>query len=159
NIMPASQINPIGAAMLNLFPLPNATDPSGLRGYNTQFQYNRDQPREDRILRVDYSLGSKTTSYIRLMQDFQGDRGFTAQLNGGGGWGQYQSYYDIASAGIVFTLIRSLRPNVINEFTWGINRAHQMNGALDAAKFTAVNDLSSLKGPDGQPLTLPHFFS
>ena len=29
NIMPASQISPAGWAMMNLFPLPNAVDPTG----------------------------------------------------------------------------------------------------------------------------------
>jgi len=31
NIVPASRISPVGSAMLNLFPLPNTTDPTGAR--------------------------------------------------------------------------------------------------------------------------------
>jgi hypothetical protein len=158
NIMPVSQISPVGFAMMNLFPLPNTTDPTGQRQYNSQYQFNRDQPRENRILRVDYNLGDKMSSYVRLMQDFQGDRGVGATLGGGGGWGQFPNYYDIPSAGFAFTLIRTIRANLINEFSAGINRATQNTGPLDQTQFQSINDLSALKGPTGQPVQLQQFF-
>jgi hypothetical protein len=158
NITPKSQINPAGFALMNVFPLPSATDPTGRRQYNGQYQFLRDQPREDRILRLDYNLGAKTTSYLRLMQDFQSDSGVGATLNGGGGWGQYSSDYNIYSSGFALTVIRSIKTNLVNESTVGINRAHQVVSPTDAGKFDAVNSLASLKGPDGQPVQLPHFF-
>ncbi len=34
NKIPLSRFSPIGQAMLNLFPLPNTTDPSGARQFN-----------------------------------------------------------------------------------------------------------------------------
>src|SRR5205823_5859490 len=42
NRMPASQISPIGRAVMNLFPLPFTTDPTRQRQYNTQYQFTRD---------------------------------------------------------------------------------------------------------------------
>ena len=158
NAIPKSQINPAGYAMMNLFPLPSATDPTGRRQYNGQYQFNREQPREDRILRLDYNLGPKTTSYISLIQDFQADRGVGATLNGGGGWGQYSSNYDILSAGFSLTVIRTIRNNLINESVVGINRAHQIVSPTDSERFASVNELPALKGPDGKPVSLPHFF-
>lgn len=159
NVFPASQINPVGYSILNLFPKAFTSDVTGRRGYNTQYQFNRDQPREDRILRLDYNLGAKTTSYARLIQDFQGDRGVGSTLNGGGGWGQFASNYDIQSAGASITVIRTIRSNLNNEITVGVNRAHQIVAIADPQKFQAVNDLSALKGPDGQVVRLPHFFN
>jgi len=78
--MPASQIGPIGQAMINLFPLPFTTDPTGQRQFNTQYQFTREQPREDRILRLDYNIGPKTMSYLRLIQDYSNDEGIGAML-------------------------------------------------------------------------------
>src|SRR5207244_8864270 len=66
NRMPASQIGAIGQAMINLFPLPFTIDPTGQRQFNTQYQFTREQPREDRLLRLDYNIGPKTMSYLRL---------------------------------------------------------------------------------------------
>ena len=70
---------------------------------------------------IDINLGPKTTSYVRLIQDFQADRGYGATLNGGSGWGQYASNYDIQSAGAAYTVVHTFRHNLINETTAGIN--------------------------------------
>lgn len=159
NVIPMSMISPIGYALMNQFPVSFTIDPTGRRQFNSQYQFNRQQPREDRILRLDYNLGSKTTSYVRMINDFQADRGVGATLNGGGGWGQFASNYDILSAGVSFTIVRTIRSNLINESTFGINRAHQLVYAADPEKFAAVNELSALQGPGVEPVTLPHFFS
>ena len=42
--------------MLNLFPLPNATDPSGSRQYNYTYQNMLEKPRNDQVARVDYNI-------------------------------------------------------------------------------------------------------
>ncbi|MBO0722685.1 MAG: carboxypeptidase regulatory-like domain-containing protein, partial [Blastocatellia bacterium] len=131
NTIPSNMFNPIGQAFLNLFPLPNTTDPTGQRQYNAQYQLTNSNPRQDKILRIDYNVSPKTTTFVRLIQDYQGQDGFGAILGAAGdGWGQFPHGYDIASAGAVGTLIHSFRSNLINEFTWGINRAHQMNSPL-----------------------------
>ncbi len=159
NQIPGSRISSIGRAMINLFPLPSAVDTSGKRGFNGQYQFNQDRPREDRILRIDINLGPKTTSYVRLIQDFQADRGYGATLNGGSGWGQYASNYDIQSAGAAYTVVHTFRHNLINETTAGINRGTQKTYAADLETFKATNDVSVLKGPDGKTIALPHFFN
>ena len=56
NIIPASRISPAGYAMLNLFPLPFTTDPTGQRQYNAIYQFSLHDPHEDRILRLDYNV-------------------------------------------------------------------------------------------------------
>jgi hypothetical protein len=88
NIIPASQFSALGKAMLNLFPLPFTTDPTGQRQYNGLYQFTRRNPREDRILRLDYNVAPRTQVFARLMNDYQADRGIGATLNSTGGWGQ-----------------------------------------------------------------------
>lgn len=159
NVLPASRISPAGFAMMNLFPLPEVVDSTGRRQFNTQRQFNRDRPREDRILRLDFNLGPRTTSFVRLIQNYQADRGVGSTLNGGGAWGQFSSDYAIQSAGAVFTAIHTFRSNLINETTVGVNRGRQSTAPSDTEKFRAVNDLSALKAPDGTPVKLPNFFN
>jgi hypothetical protein len=157
NIIPSSQISPTGQAMLNLFPLPNAVDPTGARQYNFLFTPVNANPREDKILRVDYNISSRDTMFVRLLQDYQDQSGFGAILGAGGdGWGQFPHSYHIPSAGAAATYVHTFRPNIINELTWGINKAHQQNSPTDTAAYNA--SLLPLKGTNGQPLTLPTIF-
>ncbi len=118
NIIPTSRIDRAGAAFMNLFPLPNTTDPTGQRQYNSQFVNPYSQPRHDRILRVDYPISSKTTSYVRLLQDYTGNDGYGQILGAlGDGWRQFPHGYDIPSASAVAALIHTFRPNLISETT------------------------------------------
>ncbi len=59
NRIPASRINPTAQALLNLFPLPNATDPTGANNYNYTFQTVQDWPRNDQVLRMDWNVGPR----------------------------------------------------------------------------------------------------
>ena len=159
NKMPTSQISPLGSAIMNLFPLPNTTDATGRRQYNAQYQFNRDQPHEDRILRVDYNIAPKDISFVRLIQDYEADRGVGALLGGGGGWGQFASSWSLQSAGFVATQIHTFSPNLINELSVGVNTSTHFAAPLDPATFAATNELPALKGANGQTISLPHFFS
>jgi hypothetical protein len=53
NIIPLSRLSPTGSAMLNLFPLPNATDPTGQHQYHFTDILPQVNPRRDNILRTD----------------------------------------------------------------------------------------------------------
>lgn len=123
NIVPAARIDKGGQALLSLFPLPNAVDPQGT--FNTVFQSTVDHPRHDEILRLDWNAGSKTTFYVRAIHDveaFRGDFNFTLASNY---WPQFPIDYSIHSRGLVATLIHTVSPTVINEFTFGVNHAAQ----------------------------------
>ena len=157
NLMPASRINPIGGAMMGLFPLPFTTDPSGLRGYNSTYQFVSHNPREDRILRVDYNLNPKTTLYVRLIQDYQDEQAMTGALHLSGGWGQGYTDYAAPSEGAVVNLIHTFRPNLINEFTAGINHFHEQLSPTDPVSFAAENQLP-LKDASGGALSLPNAY-
>lgn len=157
NKIPASRFSPIGSTMLNLFPLPNTTDPTGQRQYNSQFQLQNRNPREDKILRVDYNISERDTMFVRLLQDYQDQSGYGAILGAlGDGWGQFPHSYHIPSAAAVATYIHTFRPNLVNELTWGINRSHQGNSPTDATLYN--KSLLPLKDANGNAITLPTIF-
>jgi hypothetical protein len=157
NMIPGVRIDTIGAAMMNLFPQPFTTDPSGLRGYNSTYQFLTRNPREDRILRVDYNFDPKTTLYVRLIQDYQDEQAMTGALHLSGGWGQGYTDYAAPSFGAVVNLIHTFRPNLINEFTAGINHFHEQLSPTNSSTFAAEN-LLPLNDPKGNAISLPNAF-
>ena len=157
NLIPSSRISATGAAFMNFFPQPFTTDPTWLRQYNAQYRNVLTNPREDRVLRVDYKLGDKTSSYIRLIQDYLGESGFGTRLApSGGAWGQFATTFGFPSAGAVISLIHTFTPTLIDEFTAGVNRSHQITAADDP---NYKNSLLPLKGLDGKTINLPSFFN
>ena len=162
NKIPDSQITPAGRAIMKLFPTPFTTDPTGQRQYNAQYQWTGDKPHSDKILRLDYYLGSKTTSFMRLIQDYENENGVGALLGAptSARWGQFRSQFPAHSAGAVLTVIRAFRPNLVNEFTFGVNSENNYTSPMDSVEFTAFNTLPNLKDPaTGQVVSLPHIFN
>ncbi|MFN7923432.1 MAG: carboxypeptidase regulatory-like domain-containing protein [Bryobacteraceae bacterium] len=157
NRVPASRIDRTGLAMMNLFPLPNTTDPTGQRQYNAEFVNPFQQPRHDRILRVDYPMSSKANMYVRLLQDYTGNDGYGQILGAlGDGWRQFPHGYDIPSAGAVASLIYTFKPNLISETMWGITRGHQINTPTDQNLYN--NSLLPFKDAQGNTINLPRLF-
>ncbi len=123
NIIPANRIDPNGQALLNLFPMPNAVDPT--HTYNYVFQSPIQQPRNDQILRIDWNISPKNQFYARGIKDheqYKGDFGFVLASPT---WPQLPIDYDIHSQGFVSTFIHTFSPTKINETTFGVNRALQ----------------------------------
>jgi hypothetical protein len=123
NIIPASRIDRNGQAILNLFPQPNAVDPTF--NFNALIQAPITQPRRDSILRIDYNLSDKTLFYWRGINDFEAFRGDFDFVLASASWAQLPIDYQIRSAGMVSTLIHTFSPTLVNEFTFGVNRAKQ----------------------------------
>jgi hypothetical protein len=156
NIIPASRISPIGSAMLNLFPLPNTTDPTGARQYNFTDVLSNTDPRVDKILRLDYNISSNDSMFWRGLKDYQAQTGYGAILGAlGDAWGQFPHSYFIPSVGFAMTYIHTFRSNLINEATVGQNRAHQQNQETNSALYN--QSLLPLKS-NGQTVTLPTIF-
>ncbi len=91
NIIPSNRIDPVGQALMNLFPMPNATDPSGANQYNYVFQTVQDWPRNDQVLRMDWNIAPKTTAYGRVQWGYEKRAGGVSFLGSGGGWPQQPS--------------------------------------------------------------------
>ena len=123
NIIPTSRIDRNGQALLNVFPQPNAVDPTF--NFNALIQAPITQPRRDSILRVDYNLGPKTLFYWRGIQDYEAYKGDFDFVLASNSWAQLPINYQIRSVGMVSTLIHTFTPTLVNEFTFGVNRAKQ----------------------------------
>ena len=123
NRVPAGRIDGNGQTLLNMLPLPNAADPA--RSYNALIQSTVDQPRRDSILRIDWNIGPKTQFYWRGINDYEAFKGEFDFVLASSSWPQLPIQYQIRSAGMVATLIHTFSPTLINEFTFGVNRAKQ----------------------------------
>lgn len=133
NIIPAERINPLAQSLLNLFPLPNADDPTGARQYNYVFQTVQDWPRNDQVLRVDWNVATNTTAYARLQFGYEKRAGGVSFLGStAAGWPQQPSKYEIDTVSYVNTLLHSFNPTTFAEVTVGVNWSHQYTSALDA---------------------------
>ena len=134
NIIPANRINPLAQSLLNLFPLPNATDPTGTNQYNYVFQTVQDWPRNDQVLRMDWNVADKTTFYSRVQFGYEKRAGGVSFLGStGAGWPQQPSKYEIDTFGIVNTLLHTFNSTTYSEATFGVNWSHQYTSALDDA--------------------------
>ncbi|HEY3841592.1 MAG TPA: TonB-dependent receptor, partial [Bryobacteraceae bacterium] len=174
-IVPPSQISPQGYALLNLFPLPNGLDPSGARAYNYTNSFRASDPVQDRILRIDFPFGKKTSVYVSGLQDYYGTVGVGADHQSPGAvWGQYFAEYGVPNVNLAVNVVHTFRPNLINEFTTGVNRSHQIVNATNTSPCTGnINTIATgtalpytcsqlsnanLVGPGGQAVTFPNFF-
>ena len=168
NVIPTNRISPQGQAMLSLFPQPSplglGLDPTGNRGYNFRAVLPVVRPLDDKILRVDYNISPKLQTYVRLLQDYQAQNGYGVTVGPpGGAWGQFPASYHVQSVGALGTLIYTISPTLINEFSWGINRGLQGVGPTDDASGnvatggvkTYAQSLLPLKDINGNALTLP----
>jgi hypothetical protein len=155
NVVPKSQINPAGQAILNLFPLPSAVDPTGTRQYNALYQFVQDQPRENKILRVDYNIASKTLLYVRLVNGYQNSEGFGEALGGATNWPMFPVGSSTQTAGAVATLVQSFGSNMVNEFTWGINRSFENVSLKNSSDLTPFTRAGANLGPSVLPQLYP----
>ena len=151
NIIPASRIDPKAQALLNLFPSPNATDPTGGNQYNYVFQTVQDWPRNDQVLRVDWNVAENTTAYGRLQFGYEKRSGGVSLLGSSGGWPQMATKYEIDTVSYVNTVLHTFSPTLYGEFTVGVNWAHQHTSPVDDAAANANNRRAVLPG-------MPQFF-
>ena len=149
NIVPANRIDPNGQALLNLFPQPNAADPT--HTYNYAVQNTIDQPRNDQVLRLDWNLSPKNQFYARGIKDHEDKEGGFGWVLSSPAWPQLPIDYNISSEGLVSTLIHTFGPTRVNELTFGVNRGYATAGPLSQTAL-AANSRAALH------LNLPQFF-
>jgi len=151
NKIPLERIDANARALMNLFPLPNATDPTGANQYNYVFQTEQDWPRNDQVLRVDWNATPSTTAYGRLQFGYERRSGGVSLLGSNGGWPQMPTKYEIDTVSYVNTLLHTFSPTLYGEATVGVNWAHQYTSPFDEAARDANNRQLVLPG-------MPQFF-
>jgi len=72
NVIPANLINPVGAAVLNAFPLPNIPGPAQIGGLNWSSDKTYTVGQQEESFRIDHNLSSRQRlfgRYTRLIRD------------------------------------------------------------------------------------------
>jgi hypothetical protein len=147
NIVPKDMIDPTGAAMLNLLPLPNGyVNPSPGQQYTANYIANATPPynRRNTMLRFDASLTSKLSMYYRYGQDVD------------------NQYYEFVVAPGVGTNVRFLpgyihgvhltytaSPTMVNEMLFGVG--HDNYGFYHTTSDSQWFRTSSLNPPTLRP--------
>jgi hypothetical protein len=161
NIIPANRINPLGQQMLNLFPLPNTTDPGGTQQFNYEFDPSIEKLRRENVLRVDYNIRPDTMFYSRAQFgkeiNYRGFGSLTAGLGTQNSWPQMQNSYDINTFSIVNTLIHTLTPSTVLEVIAGMNWSEQLVYPVNQAELDRNDYTKVLPGavpffPEANPL-------
>ena len=142
NVIPSPLINPISARILNMYPLPNATDPTGRRQYNYEWEGIVEKLRTDQVLRMDWNMMPGTTFYSRVQFGHEVcSRGYTGACAGlflQGNWPQMQNSYDINTFSIVNNLIHTFNATTVLEVSAGVNNSHQITYPLNSAELDKV---------------------
>lgn len=86
NVVPASRINPIGQAILNMFPLPNFTDPNPTNRYQWNYYAQLSEPynRSTETARFDYQPTANWQLYLSLSENT--DHQDVPYVGGSSGW-------------------------------------------------------------------------
>jgi hypothetical protein len=135
NIVPASQINPLGAGLLSVFPQSNFTNRAVSGGnYNFNFQNTPNTRREEYTYRLDFLLTSKLRMFGRNNQINNNQTGYSIGVLPGPNWGLVEGFYDSHTETPSINLIYTISPTLINETTFGINHWDEPGGPLNAAQ-------------------------
>ena len=146
NMIPANKINPVGAALANLYPVPNNTDPSrNFIGHPRGVSDN-----DVLTARIDYQLGARDAIWGRFTKNAPYDRGVGQALSPAfPGFEQEQSDNNLQFA---IGDIHTFSPTIFNELNIGFVRFRRERHSLDAFKRNWIEELG-IKGLSPIPFT------
>lgn len=158
NKIPATRINSSIQALLNIFPLPNRTDPSTNNNgkYNYVTNTTADRPVDQEIFRVDYNPTEKWRMYFRAIFMSVGNNGYNSSANKLP-W-LMPVNYTTSNPNMAYNLTYAISPTLVNELTVGTAGWTEKQSYKDAdlAKIVKKNvgyNLSQLY-PANNPLDL-----
>ncbi len=129
NIVPSNRINKNGQILLNVFPLPNATDRSVTKGaYNYNFSQSWNIPKRQHLFKVDYAPNTSDRFSVRGSTWRADNQGYGAPAGGRATWDEINSSYLFKFPSIVVNYTRTINPTMVNEFSAGAG--HSMESAL-----------------------------
>ncbi len=152
NRIPASRLDKNGQALLNVFPLPNATDRAITRGnYNYNFLQSWDIPKRQHMVRGDYAPTDRDRFSARLSLWRADNQGYGAPAGATGAWDLLATRYLFKDQGLVVNYVRTLNATMVNEFMAGARHSKEAAPALRQA------DLEGLSRT-ARGITLPQFY-
>jgi hypothetical protein len=138
----APYLDPLGKALINLYPAPNYTDPNNR--FNYVYSVLRPIDRNQFVSRIDYNLSEKTKIYVRLAREYEEQtwpRGFW--------WNS--SAYELPGQPAAQNLGRSAVVNITNLFSPTMTNEVLFSGS----KLKLDNDYSDPGKVSYQALNLP----
>jgi len=146
NIIPADRINAVGAALANLYPVANNSDPSrNYLGHPTGISDN-----DVSAARIDYQPGARDTLWGRFTVNNPFERGVGQALSPAfPGFDQEESDNNLQFA---LGDVHSFRPTIANEANLGFVRFRRERHSTDAFKRNWIQELG-IKGLSPIPLT------
>lgn len=121
NIIPASQQNPNGIALLNVFPEPNFFDRTISAGrYNYVFIAENETPQRTETLKLDYNLNANNLisgNYTRYDDLQEGAIGIAS--SGATNWEQLRKRFENRGRSLIGRYQRILSPTSVNELNIG----------------------------------------
>lgn len=131
NIVPPSQVNPNGAALLSVFPMPNFTNRAVSGGnYNFVFQETPLNHTDNYTYRVDFNFTDKLRMYGHNNQINNYTEGYAVGAAPGPAWGLVKSFYKSRIETPSINLVYTISPTLINETTLGVNHWDEPGGPL-----------------------------
>ncbi len=134
NVIPPSMANPMGAAMMKFFPLPNRcdlnnnaagcyneTDPTQINRRNYRTSLNLQHPRRNDMVRIDGTLTSKLNTWFRYANDYDlEETGASFELlTAKNTWEPFYQDHPNPGHGYGVGITYTISPTLVNEFTFG----------------------------------------
>jgi Outer membrane receptor proteins, mostly Fe transport len=156
NIIPASRINALGQAYLNLLPLPNAFDQNLTLGqYNYQYQESLWIPKRTETVRSDYIATTNTRIYGRFGYWWEDQTG-AAVSAGNSNWGWLPNHYTNDSNTSVLSLTHILNSTTVFEANMAVSRWIEAGPPLSQASLDARSrSKTGVDIPQFYPATTP----
>jgi hypothetical protein len=142
--IPAALVNPLGAALMNLYPLPNANNPGNAINFINEPVRSLNETKFD--IRLDHTLSSTDNLFSRFSYDQA-----VSYVPGGGGVGSFAEESAFGSNQGISNHGRSVAigethvfsPTTVNQFTFGYNRifnyiTSQGTGSCSSANLAGI---------------------
>jgi hypothetical protein len=137
NIVPTNRINSSGQGILNVFPLPNATNIAITnRNYNYTLQENLLEPRHNQVYRADFRASSKDLIYVRGNSWIGDEKGYAA-ADAFSPEVLSDDTYLYTDNDLSADYVHIFTPSILNEFNAGVRDTISQGGwetAADLAK-------------------------
>lgn len=135
-MIPASEINPIGLAMMNLYPLPNTTASSNPGGYNYIFATTHSDNQYQIRPRIDWSINDNTKLFVSYNMQRELNHNNSTEWWGTNPTVPYPSALQEgnSSDSISANLTKVFTPSLTNEFIFTYTNLYVPNTFVDPAK-------------------------
>src|SRR5215475_14140946 len=133
NKIPQDSLYGPGAALLKLFPEPNAVDPTH-PAFNYVAQFSPSHPRREDLIRVDYNLNEKWRMYASILRAADSMNSRYGNFGGMTNVPLYDISYSIPGYHYLYNLVTTISPTAINEITIDQGHDEQYHGQVPGSK-------------------------